>query len=89
VKASGKEIAARHDFDQIEVAMRYHERTKHQFNRYADGPAQLDWANQPNPFRRFEGAPLIHLPLLGSDEEPPSPGYSDHALVAALQSVER
>ena len=73
----GKEIAARHDFDQIEVAMRYHERTKHQFNRYADGPAQLDWANQPNPFRRFEGAPLIHLPLLGFDEEPPSPGYSD------------
>jgi hypothetical protein len=27
-----------HDTDQIEVAMRYHERTKHQFNRYADGP---------------------------------------------------
>ena len=66
-----------HDFDQIEVAMRYHERTKHQFNRYADGPAQLDWANQPNPFRRYEGTPLIHLPLLGSHEEPLSPAYSD------------
>jgi len=66
-----------HDFDQIEAAMRYHERTKHQFNRYADGPAQLDWANQPNPFRRYEGAPLIRLPLLGADEEPLSPRYRE------------
>ncbi|HSB99232.1 MAG TPA: SagB/ThcOx family dehydrogenase [Burkholderiaceae bacterium] len=73
----GKEIASMHDVDQIEAAMRYHERTKHQFNRYADGPAQLDWVNQPNPFRRYEGTPLIHLPLLGSDDEPLSPGYSE------------
>ncbi|HET9207026.1 MAG TPA: SagB/ThcOx family dehydrogenase [Burkholderiaceae bacterium] len=80
----GKKIAAMHSFGQIEVAMRYHERTKHRFNRYADGPAQLDWINQPNPFRRYEGTPLICLPLLGSDEEPLSPGYSDlycHGLV--------
>ena len=62
-----------HDFDQIEVAMRCARRTKHQFNRYAD----LDWANQPNPFRRYEGTPLIHLPLLGSHEEPLSPGSDD------------
>ena len=57
--------------------MRYHERTKHQFNRYADGPGQLDWANQPNPFRRFAGAPLVHLPLLGAREAPVSPRYHD------------
>jgi SagB-type dehydrogenase family enzyme len=73
----GKEIGAVHDLDQIEAAMRYHERTKHQFHRYADGPAQLDWANQPNPFRRYEGAPLIRLPLLGSDEDPLSPKYGE------------
>jgi len=66
-----------HDFDQIEAAMRYHERTKHQFNRYADGPGQLDWVNQPNPFRRFEGASLVHLPLLSADKEPQLPRYSD------------
>jgi hypothetical protein len=52
----------------VETVMRYHERTKHRFNRYADGPRQLDWANQPNPFRRFEGAPLVRLPLLGARE---------------------
>jgi SagB-type dehydrogenase family enzyme len=27
----------------------------------------LDWANQPDPFRRFPGAPLIELPLIGDD----------------------
>ncbi|MBW8833249.1 MAG: nitroreductase family protein [Burkholderiales bacterium] len=66
-----------HDTDAIEAVMRYHERTKHQFNRYAPGPGELDWANQPSPFRRYAGAPLIRLPLLGADEEPLSPGYDD------------
>jgi len=66
-----------HDTDQIEVAMRYHERTKHQFNRYADSPGQLDWANQPNPFRRYERAPLVRLPLLAAHEAPRSPYYDD------------
>ncbi len=63
--------------DAIEVVLRYHERTKHHFNRYAPGPGQLDWANQPNSFRRFEGAPLVHLPILGPDEAPLSPLYED------------
>jgi SagB-type dehydrogenase family enzyme len=55
--------------------MRYHERTKHHFSRYARGPGQLDWANQPDPFRRYEGAALSRLPLLGEDEAPRSPAY--------------
>jgi len=42
----------------------YHERSKHRLNRYAPGPGRLDWANQPNPFRRYEGAARIELPLL-------------------------
>ena len=66
-----------HDTDAIEAVMRYHERTKHRFNRYAPGPGELDWANQPSPFRRYAGAPLIRLPLLGADEEPLSPRYDD------------
>ena len=73
-RSSGSSIAM-HDIDKIETVMRYHERTKHQFNRYADGPGQLDWANQPNPFRRYEGSPLVHLPLLGAGEAPISPRY--------------
>jgi len=41
----------------------YHERSKHRLDRYAPGPGGLDWANQPDPFRRYEGSPLLELPL--------------------------
>jgi SagB-type dehydrogenase family enzyme len=61
----------------LEMVMRYHERTKHHFNRFAPGPGRLDWANQPDPFRRYAGAPLTRLPILGPDEEPVSPAYED------------
>jgi len=47
----------------------YHERSKHHLNRYAPGPERLDWANQPNPFRRYEGATRVELPLLADDLE--------------------
>ncbi len=61
--------------DPIDRVIRYHVQTKHHFNRYARALGYLDWANQPDPFRRFEGAPLIALPLLTPDEEPVSPAY--------------
>src|SRR5947208_12386078 len=57
--------------------MRYHEETKHHFNRYARALGYLDWANQPNPFRRYEGATFVRLPILSQDEEPLSPPYED------------
>ena len=50
----------------------YHERTKHHPGRYARGPRDLDWATQPNPFRRFPGAPLFRLPLAAADPTPPA-----------------
>jgi SagB-type dehydrogenase family enzyme len=50
----------------------YHERTKHRPGRYASGPHGLDWATQPNPFRRFTGAPLFRLPLSNQDQTPPA-----------------
>ena len=59
----------------LETVLRYHERTKHHFNRFAPGPGGLDWANQPDPFRRYAGAPLTRLPLLAPDEAPLSPAY--------------
>lgn len=46
-----------------DVVAFYHERTKHHQNRYADGPGYLDWATQPDPFRRYRAAPLLALPL--------------------------
>ncbi len=61
--------------DPIDTIIRYHIQTKHHFNRYARSLGYLDWANQPDPFRRFEGATLIKLPLLKPDEAPVSPAY--------------
>jgi SagB-type dehydrogenase family enzyme len=66
-----------HDADKLAAVLSYHERTKHQFHRYARSAGSLDWVNQPNPFRRYEGAPLTQLPILGADEEPLSPRYED------------
>jgi SagB-type dehydrogenase family enzyme len=61
--------------DPIDRVIHYHVQTKHHFNRYARALGYLDWANQPNPFRRFEGTPLISLPLLPPDEDPVAPTY--------------
>ncbi len=46
---------------------RYHQRTKHHFHRYARSAGFMDWETQPEPFRFYEGAPTIALPLLDSD----------------------
>ncbi|HEX2056252.1 MAG TPA: SagB/ThcOx family dehydrogenase [Nitrospiraceae bacterium] len=61
--------------DPVERVIRYHVRTKHHFNRYARSLGFLDWANQPDPFRRYDGGPLIALPLLSPRDEPVSPSY--------------
>jgi SagB-type dehydrogenase family enzyme len=47
-------------FDPI---FRYHDGTKHAFNRFARSPGYLDWASQPAPFRSFAGAPAHELPF--------------------------
>ena len=48
----------------------YHDRTKHHLDRYARSLGYLDWANQPNPFRRFDAARLIPLPVPKIEAEP-------------------
>ncbi|GJL54585.1 MAG: hypothetical protein NPIRA02_17170 [Nitrospirales bacterium] len=63
--------------DYLERVKKYHQQTKHDFNQYARSLGYMDWANQPNPFRRFDGAPLIPLPRLTLDDKPVSPRYED------------
>ncbi|NMG46345.1 nitroreductase, partial [Aromatoleum toluvorans] len=46
-----------------EAVRAYHERSKHRPERYAPGPGRLDWANQPDPWRTWDGAPRTALPL--------------------------
>ncbi len=51
------------DNERAQVALAYHERTKHRPERYAAGPETLDWTNQPDPFRIYQGSPTLQLPL--------------------------
>ncbi len=44
------------------IAVRYHDSTRHHFNRFAPSLGYLDLATQPDPFRRYAGAPLRALP---------------------------
>jgi SagB-type dehydrogenase family enzyme len=49
----------------------YHRRTKHAPNRYALGPAFLDWTSQPSPYRVFGGSRQAPLPLPEGRETAP------------------
>ena len=54
-------------------ALSYHERTKHHPGRYARSLGYLDWDTQPDPFRRYEGARVLPLPLMANSRSPGPP----------------
>jgi SagB-type dehydrogenase family enzyme len=60
----------------------YHHATKHSYDSVRTNARFLDWQNQPDPFRRYEGAPLITLPA-----EPSFPEAGTFATIAALAEV--
>src|ERR1700726_57965 len=49
----------------------YHEFTKHTVEKLRRSQHYLDWANMPNPYRHYEGVPLLDLPA-----DPPAPQIS-------------
>jgi len=49
----------------------YHELTKHSVESLRRTQHYLDWANMPNPFRHYEGVPVLDLPA-----DPPAPQIS-------------
>jgi len=53
----------------ITAVLEYHDRTKHRPSRYAASLGYMDWATQPDPYRRYQDAPLI--PLKHSEITPP------------------
>src|SRR5574339_339038 len=77
LKLSADAEEDRSEAELVEPVIQYHVQTKHHFHRYARAAGYLDWANQPNPFRRYEGTALTSLPLLGPEESPDSPSYHD------------
>jgi SagB-type dehydrogenase family enzyme len=54
--------------NQIMEWREYHESTKHSAERLRQARHYLDWANMPNPFRHYEGVPVLDLPA-----DPPEP----------------
>jgi SagB-type dehydrogenase family enzyme len=46
----------------------YHETTKHSVSSLRRTPHTLDWENMPDPFRHYEGVPVLDLPA-----DPPVP----------------
>jgi SagB-type dehydrogenase family enzyme len=40
----------------------YHEATKHTVEKLRRSTHTLDWANMPDPFRHYDGAPVVDLP---------------------------
>ena len=67
----------------LDLVNHYHDRTKHHFNRYAASLGYMDWANQPDPFRRYDGAPVHKLILAGDAAEP---GYDELSQPGAIAS---
>ncbi len=53
---SGSELAS-----DLAIVRAFHQRSKHHLDGFAPGPRGLDWANQPDPFLRYEGAELVPL----------------------------
>lgn len=46
----------------------YHEATKHTAELLVQAPHLVDWSNMPDPFRHYEGVPVLDLPA-----DPPCP----------------
>src|ERR1700688_5162118 len=57
----------------------YHQATKHTYHSVRTNARYLDWHNQPDPFRSFEGAPIIDLP--------PDPGFPNMGTFAAMAAL--
>ena len=54
----------------LDVVLAYHQTTKHAPYRYARSLGYMDWDTQPNPFRRYIGAPLASLDVIPTASEP-------------------
>ncbi len=88
VAENSSDIGMKTDTQQraLELVRAYHDRTKHRLDKYAAGPDFLDWEQQPDPFRRFEPASSIQLPLDLDDLPDPSLNeLKDHQPHVALQ----
>ena len=55
-----------------QVALRYHQQTKHSYHSIRFGTHTLDWANRPVPFKVYPGVDRIPLPHQWQESEIPA-----------------
>src|SRR5438128_7289604 len=60
----------------------YHEFTKHSVESLRRTRRYLDWANMPDPFRHYEGVPVLDLPA-----DPPVPETSALEVLHAVSGA--
>ncbi len=65
--------------EEIERLFAYHQATKHTYHSVRSSAHYLDWKNQPNPFRTYDGAPVTPLA--------PDPGFPDMGTFAAMGAL--
>jgi SagB-type dehydrogenase family enzyme len=56
-----------HIEQRFQAVAAFHEATKHYIYRTAASPGYMDWDNQPNPFRLYEGIERLILPFIETD----------------------
>jgi SagB-type dehydrogenase family enzyme len=72
----------------LAAVYRYHDGTKHHFNRYARSLGYLDWASQPRPFREFANAPVFPLyPAPGVAASGYAPGHATFDQACQLEAT--
>ena len=74
---------------QTEYSIQFHDQTKHHFQRYARSLGFMDWANQPYPFRRYEGAQIVQLEKPAPDDSPTWDGLFSGGAPAASVTPEK
>ncbi len=62
----------------------YHESTKQSIESLKRAPHLLDWANIPDPFRHYEGVPVLELPA-----DPPAPEVPALAVLHGVSGTTR
>jgi SagB-type dehydrogenase family enzyme len=70
--------------DPHDGVLAYHRATKHHLYAYARGPGRLDWATQPDPFRRYAGARLVPLERPADDG---GPGFDEAMRVGGARAA--
>ena len=65
--------------EETERLFAYHQATKHTYHSVRENAHYLDWNNQPDPFRIYEGAPVTVLA--------PEPGFLDAGTFGAMGAL--